>query len=187
VIKRLPFLVGLSAATIGAQTIARTEPLRRIAIFATSDDNTASVTDLDRISALLGSAFLKSHKFTLVDRARLSAVIHEQGLSNSIYADPKTGAALGKIAGASDLLHVSVAIEAERDDGAYLTIVRVSVDATYSLVGVNTARIVRRGTAEGEDQRQYSRGSPITEVLGIRRNALSACADDITQQILGPT
>jgi len=185
-VNRRAFIVSIGATSI-APTLAQSASIDRIAIFVTSEDNTASVTDVDRFTARLGGAFLRTHHYSIVDRARLAAVIHEQGFSNSMYADPKTAAALGKIAGASRLLHVTLSVTGERSDGAMMTIVKFTADATYSLVGVDSARIISEGTAEGEDEKDYARGSPVTDIASIRRNALDACCDDVMQQIVSPS
>jgi hypothetical protein len=174
-------------ATLIAPTTAHSASVDRIAIFVASDDNTAAAMDIDRLSVRLGGAFLRTHRYSIVDRARLGSVIREQGFSNSMYADPKTAAALGKIAGASRLLHVMLSITGERNDGAMMTIVRMRAEATYSLVGVDTAKIISEGTAEGEDEKDFARGSPLSDIGSIRRNALDACCDDITQQVITPS
>lgn len=167
----LPFLTGTRA--FGASQ-------KRLAIMIVSDDNTLGARETERLLDSLTGNILSNHSFQVVDRKRLAAVIAEQGFSNSDYADPKTAAALGRIVGASRILHVSASLEVSNNTGALVSNREADVSASFQLVGVDTARIVAAGTADGTGQR---RAGDIGSDTRIIDQAIDDCADDLSEQI----
>jgi hypothetical protein len=120
----------------------------------------------------------------LVNRARLSSALAEQGLSNSAYADPATAARLGKLIGASAILYVALSIEIEGLGGGF--VVRQTVDAscTYELITVSTVQTTATGSADGSAERSAAvGGSPSLAFAMLRRNAVDACADDLIERL----
>lgn len=175
-------LISIATFTILCPSTALATLIPRIAI-TTEDDGSIDAATLARLTSRISGALLRSNHFQVVDRARLSAALREQGLSNSAYADPKTAASLGKIVGASRILHLFMSIEASESSGAYLTTHQVDAAASFTLVGVDTARIVAAGNASGSAQRQAAGSGEQYSAAMLRREAVDACADDIVVQI----
>jgi hypothetical protein len=172
------------AAIIGTTVLAPAPALAapRVAIVAQGDDATTSA-DLDRLVAKVGQALIESHHVTLVSRSRLGAVLAEQGLSNSDYADPRTAANLGRIVGANEILWVEMTLDASGTDGGFVAKADVDASAEFELITVSTAVITRTGTADGTDDQdsvtQFSDGT----LTRLRHTAIDACADDLVGQL----
>jgi hypothetical protein len=181
-VERRTFVAG-ALALAAAPRSARAAQERRLAILAAPGDG-VSQGDIDRFVARLGGAVLRKPGYTLVSRARLSAVLAEQGLSNSAYADPATAARLGKLIGASAILHVSLAIEVEGQRGGFVDRQTVDASSTYELITVTTAQITANGSADGSEERRAAAGGAASESFAVlRRRAVDACADDLVEQL----
>jgi hypothetical protein len=183
-VDRRLFLGTAGALAIGAVRVPLAAlAAQRIAIGIESDgtlDGKMLMRLLDRLSANI----LRAGHMQIVDRARLAAVLREQGLSNSAYADPRTAAELGKIVGASRLLHVTASLEDDSESGAFVTTISATVTASYSLVAVDTARVVDAGTADGTGERRSAAGSlRAGSDERLVRQAVDACADDLADQL----
>jgi len=157
----------------------------RVAITIEQDESIGAPT-VARFTTRLTGGLLKQNHYQIVERARLAPVIREQGLSNSAYADPKTAAALGRIVGASRILHIAVTAEATNSAGAYLQTHVVNVWASFTLIGVDTGRIIAAGTASGNAQKQLSSAAGSYSEAVLFREAADACADDLVGQIDTP-
>jgi hypothetical protein len=182
--KRRAFLFAVPALSLLELQFANGAPAVRIAIGL--DPSRSLGTDgTDHLTDRLTAGLINSGKYEIVDRARLSAALREQGLSNSPYADPKTAAALGKLVGAQRLLHVtSITAEDDTEAGAFLVTHKVIVSASFQMVEVATARILLAGNAEGSGVKQTPSGaSPLMSQL--LRDAVNGCADDTSDQMTG--
>jgi hypothetical protein len=154
----------------------------RIAIIVAADTG-VSTPDTTRFEARLGHGILEHPAYQLVTRDRLAAAIREQGLSNSAYADPATAAQLGKVIGASQILHVTLAIDVSQTSGL---MEHEKYDATsdFTVIEVATARVVATGSGEGQTERSAAGGGDFTDSAArVRRSAIDACADDVVGQL----
>jgi hypothetical protein len=143
----------------------------------------ASQDDLDRFAAKLGEQLISTHNVELLSRARLRAVLAEQGLSNSDYADPSTAAELGKVVGASDILWAKLSIDVAGTNGGFVAKASVNASADFELISVSTAVITRTGTAEGNDDEDTVPQSASSAVTRLRHNAVDGCAEDLAGQL----
>jgi hypothetical protein len=175
--------VGVVAATLAAPAAALASTQPRIAIVASTENGDVQRSDTDRLVAQLGHGVLQHPHYQLVTRARLDAVLQEQGLSNSAYADPGTAAKLGRILGASHILHVTLSIDVNSTRGL---VDHETVDASsdYEFIEVDTARIIANGSADGSDDREAPGGGQFsTSGTSSRRTAIDACANDVIAQL----
>jgi curli biogenesis system outer membrane secretion channel CsgG len=177
--KRAGFLLAANSMLLLTARPAFGAMQQRLAITISSDDHSLGAKEMERLLDSLTGKILSNHHFQVVDRKRLADVIAEQGFSNSDYADPKTAAALGRIVGASRILHVSASLEVDNNSGALVSNREADVSASFQLVGVDTARIVAAGTADGTGQRKAGDGSD-TRIIN---QALDDCADDLAEQV----
>jgi curli biogenesis system outer membrane secretion channel CsgG len=180
--RRRAFLLATAAGWLSPR-IALAAKLPRVAIVA-QGDGTISPASIERFVVLATAALLATGHFTVVDRQRLQAVIKEQGLSNSAYADPATAAALGKIAGASRLLNVDLGVDTTSLSGPFVTYHKCEVSAAYTLVGVDTATVLAAGNVSGVGDRKVS-SAAVTEIspAQLEREALEACATDLASEL----
>jgi len=164
-------------ALVSGAALATSQP--RLAINLASDGTLGSRETQRFLDSLTGK-ILANHRFQVVDRRRLAAVIAEQGFSNSDYADPQTAAALGKIVGASRILHVEASLEIDDNTGQLVSDRQADVSASFQLVGVDTARIIAAGTAEGTGERRPNGNTSDRKIIDA---AIDDCADDLAQQV----
>lgn len=158
-------------------------PLRRVAILVQQAEGIDG-SDAEFFRTKLNGGLLKSRKFAVVDRARLDAILREQGFSNSSYADPATAVKLGKLLGAAEILHVSLSIEQSVEQGGFVSSVSVDVTASFDLIDVESGSIVRSSSASGSASDQISRGSSRSIQSGkLRRAAIADCVDDLAGQV----
>jgi len=181
---RKRFVLG-GAGTFVACSAGIAANLPRLAIAVESDDSASEAAARRMLNAVTGQ-ILRSGKFTIVDRNRLSTVIKEQGFSNSAYADPKTAAQLGKLVGASRILTITLTIDANTNSGAFVNSAQVDVSASFSLVAVDSGQVLNAGSAQGTGERQASAGGD-SSVSGsqLEREGIDACAQDLASQITG--
>src|SRR5580658_9406574 len=119
--KRAGFLLAANSMLLLTARPAFGAMQQRLAITISSDDHSLGAKEMERLLDSLTGKILSNHHFQVVDRKRLADVIAEQGFSNSDYADPKTAAALGRIVGASRILHVSASLEVDNNSGALVS------------------------------------------------------------------
>ncbi|HEY0798948.1 MAG TPA: hypothetical protein VGD50_07345 [Candidatus Baltobacteraceae bacterium] len=155
----------------------------RIAIIPEAHGATTA-EDVDRFVARLGNQILKHPQYELVDRLRLQSVLSELGFANSAYADPATAAKLGKLVGASSILHATLSVDVEQSADQLNNQETIDVESDYGLIEVQTARITATGSADGSQERDaVAGGGYAVSALGARRAALDACADDLIDQL----
>jgi hypothetical protein len=170
---------GFLTLTVGG-VAAATPP--RFAIIISPNDG-ATPADVSRFEARLGHEIIGRPPYQLVTRDRLYAAIREQGLSNSAYADPSAAAKLGKIVGATHILHVTIGVDVERSEGLVMR-ETYDVSSDYEVIEVSTARIVSNGTGDGNEERRAAGGGDFTaSALKTRQSAIDSCAEDIIGQI----
>ena len=158
--------------------------LPRVAITVEQDGSIDSAS-VARLTTKISSGLIKQNHFQVVERAKLQAVKQEQGFSNSSYSDPKTAAALGRILGVSRILHIAVSAEASSSAGVYINTYAIDVSASFTMIGVDTARVLAAGTASGNVQKQFSSSGGSVSESALRREAVDACADDLITQLNG--
>jgi curli biogenesis system outer membrane secretion channel CsgG len=181
--KRPQFVCASASSLFLAMIAPALSASPRVAV-AVESDGTLNATQLTRFIDQLTGALLQTNHYEVVDRSRLAAVIREQGFSNSSYADPAKAAALGKIVGASRILHVTISLEASNSSGPYLKTSEVDITASYTMVGVDSARIVKAGTAEGSARAQYSAGNEgASSPSRQTREAIDDCVNDLVSQL----
>jgi hypothetical protein len=154
----------------------------RLAILVSPGDG-ATEADLERFRAQVAGGILAGHKYILVDRARLSAVLREQGLSNSAYADPSTAAQLGKIIGASRILYATLQVDSQLKQGGFVNSLGVSASSSFEMLDVSTAQIRASGIADGSSEERSATGTPLGSGSRTRRAAIDQCADELLKNL----
>ena len=173
------------ASIVVSPTISFARFIQRLAITIEQDESIGSPS-VTRLSTRITGGLLKQNNYQIVERARLASVLREQGLSNSAYADPKTAAALGRVLGASRILHIAVTAEASNSAGAYLETHSIDVSASFTMIQVDSGRIVAAGTANGNAQKDFPAGGSSFSESALYREAVDACADDLIGQLNTP-
>lgn len=172
-----------AAATLCTARLPALAHNRRIAILAEPGGAAASQDDLDRFAAKLGEELIATHRVELLSRARLRAVLAEQGFSNSDYADPSTAAELGKVIGASDILWAKLSVDVSATNGGFVAKASVEASADFELISVSTAVITQTGTADGDDDEDSVSQFNSSIVTRLRHNAVDGCATDLAGQL----
>lgn len=180
--RRAVFLALTGGAALIPRVTGAAQP-PRVAIITAAEGAVAG-TDAERFAARLGHGILQHPGFELVTRERLSAALAEQGLSHKAYADPATSAKLGRVIGASHILHVTLTLDENPSNGTLVKHDRYDVASDYELIEVATARITANGTAGGSEDREAPGGGDFTEsASAARRAAIDACAEDLISQL----
>jgi hypothetical protein len=172
-------LTGVAASCVRVPALGAS----RLAVLC-SPNGRISLQDLTRFVSQVEHDILSYNIYTVVSRDRLADVLQEQGLSNSAYADPATAARLGRIVGASQILHVDLSLTVNASGGAFVTTVRVQAEGNYELIGVSTARIINAGSAQGADSEQAPAGGTIKPLDSMRQAAIDACAADLVTRLM---
>jgi len=172
--------LGMAVTTMCA---ASASLAKRIAIIASTSDGSVPNSDLQRFIARLGHGILEHPSCELLSRTRLDSVLQEQGFSNSAYADPSTAAKLGKIIGASHILHATLTIDTERSSGL-MEHEKFQASSDFELIEVSTARIISTGSADGSQERSAAGGGMLPGSMSeVRRGAVDDCAENLVSQL----
>ena len=173
------------ASIVVSPTISFASSIPRLAITIEQDESIGSPS-VARFTTRITGGLLKQSHYQVVERAKLASVLREQGLSNSAYADPKTAAALGRVLGASRILHIAVTAEASDSAGAYLETHSIDVSASFTMIEVDNGLIVAAGTANGNAQKNSPTGGSSYSESALYKEAIDACADDLIGQLNTP-
>lgn len=175
-------------AIVAGSLLSRPQPApaaSRVALLVVPGDQ-ATQDDVERFTTQVEHEILQHPGYTLVSRTRINEVLEEQGFANRGYADPKTAAQLGKILGATDILHVELTFNVSQTSGAFVTSREVDASGDFELIDVTTAQIKNADTAEGSDSAQATTGAPLKAISLMRRVALDSCADDLVDKFIKP-
>jgi len=178
--RRQTIIAGVAAALLWRPEAAAAAV--RIALLVSPGDQ-ATQDDVDRFTTRVEHGILQLPGYTLVSRTRIAEVIAEQGFSNSAYADPATAAQLGKIVGATDVLHVELTFNVSQTDGALVTSSEVDAEGDFELINVSTSQISKADTAEGSDSEQAATGASLKPASLMRRAAIDDCAGDLVDKL----
>ena len=126
-----------------------------VAILTATDSYAYSEIRSGLFSGVTLDAFLKHpyarQRFDLIDRRRVEEILREQNFAGGGRVDSSTGVALGKLLGAKYIVFAELnALDADSKtqytNGTSYTTFTASATAGFTMVDVETARIVARGS-----------------------------------------
>jgi curli biogenesis system outer membrane secretion channel CsgG len=176
----------MSVAGWLALSAASSPPLVRLGILIRADDRRAE-SDLEMVESKLAGSIAGTGRFAIFNRTELSAIIREQGLSNSAYADPATAAKLGKLAGVAQMFIGSLHENETEQPGGFLLKRTVEVALDYQLIDVSTGRVYKADSLSGLSESRAPNGGPYTEtLLSSRQTAAGNLAASVSQALATP-
>jgi len=155
-----------------AQTVpAYSGPIETLAYLRASTrygDMAASFDDAVQ-NALLNHPYT-SKRFDLLERARIDTVLREQRFSATQGVDPQNAPGIGKLLGAryillGELIDFSTKRNTNYVLGVSVSTVTVYAKVAFSLVDVETGRVIARVSAENSDT--------VPENVGVSRGGIS--------------